>query len=73
MQWIKCSEDLPTDINNVIVALNYGYRCKGTAVGWYAPNQGLWYIDMDDGEYICEKYLDCDVNYWMPLPKYPEE
>ncbi len=76
MEWIKCSERLPTDQDL--------YLCCGKTIDWnmgkipdiaftayfYLPNQIYSTHRWMERTRSCE---DVTVEYWMPLPSPPKE
>ena len=65
--WIKCSDRLPEEHEDVLVAMNDG-KYKSIHVG-YAYNGGDWMID---GKFWHEEG-DPSITHWMPLPDMPKE
>jgi hypothetical protein len=68
MQWIKCSDRMPKEENDVLVFTKAGHIFQAVLLDeehfiWEAVN-----LDMDDTEIGLEHPI-----YWMPLPKPPEE
>lgn len=66
-QWIKCSERMPREGENVIVYDNFrqvhegNYLQYGDLVCWELYSYNSSYYD------------EIKVTYWMPLPEPPQE
>lgn len=59
-EWIKCSERMPEELEDVLVT-------DGRSVEVMYLNFGLWYVTSTDSA-ICGD----EVTHWMPLPEPPE-
>ena len=62
MQWIKCSDKLPSGPYRVLVNPRKG----GMAVAEYHKEIKYW-CDVDGGY-----YSPLNITHWMPLPEPPE-
>lgn len=61
-KWIKCSERMPGDFEDVLVTDGVDVEVK-----WLDENY-CWDSFMENNSNI----RSCDVAYWMPLPEPPE-
>lgn len=59
-KWIKCSERMPEELEDVLVT-------DGRSVEVMYLRLGLWYVTSQDSA-ICGD----EVTHWMPLPEPPE-
>ncbi len=58
-QWIKCSDRMPDDYQDVLVTNGTEIDLQFTVKGdWVLPNFG---------------YKDVKISHWMPLPEPPED
>lgn len=65
-KWIKCSERLPDNFNDVIVA---GKSLEGEMISGFG-----YYLEFSECWVSNETYLDeATITHWMPLPEPPVE
>ncbi len=66
IQWIKCSERMPEETGDIIVACSDGIVMSGIS---YSIRKGFYIASLgyDDDEPVT------DVTHWMPLPEPPQE
>lgn len=77
MEWIKCSERLPNDDEDVLI---YDYR-DGIGIGFYEYSNVSGYYEKDGSFFITNSGWEVsydwarhmDPTHWMPLPKPPKE
>lgn len=64
-EWIKCSERMPEETGDIIVACSDGIVMSGIS---YSRRKGFYIaaLEYDDDEPVT------DVTHWMPLPEPPE-
>ena len=72
MDWIKCTDRMPPDMEPVIVTVVWrGNKCVEADV--YREN-GCWkqdYDSMDGGD--TNYYLDDEITHWIPWPEPAED
>lgn len=63
--WIKCSEQMPEETDDIIVACSDGIVMSGIS---YSRRKGFYIaaLGYDSDEPVT------DVTHWMPLPEPPE-
>ena len=66
IQWIKCSERMPEETGDIIVACSDGIVMSGIS---YSRRKGFYIeaLKYDSDEPVT------DVTHWMPLPEPPQE
>lgn len=75
MEWIKCSERMPDDDTEVVVAdIDHG-QIYSAAAAWFIHGrfslmEGLSASNYDGGAII---EINFPINHWMPLPEPPTE
>lgn len=77
MEWIKCSDQMPTRQTPVLISSHKRSepetRIICTAEWWTIYGEVCWVCVGADG-YECENDFDSDgITHWMPLPEPPEE
>lgn len=64
-EWIKCSERMPEETDDIIVACSDGTVISGIS---YSRRKGFYMAAL---EYDSDEPIK-DVSHWMPLPEPPE-
>ena len=65
-QWIKCSERMPEETDDIIVACSDGTVISGIS---YSRREGFYMAALEYDSDVSIK----DVSHWMPLPEPPQE
>lgn len=64
-KWIKCSEQMPEETDDIIVACSDGIVISGIS---YSSRKGFYMAALEYDSDVPIK----DVSHWMPLPEPPE-
>ena len=83
MEWIKCSDRMPTDVNqNYLTVIKDNPKAKPKVCGWIElahwngrnePPEWVYEDICNNTCCISEDDISTEVTHWMPYPKPPKE
>ncbi len=71
MNWIKCSDRLPSEYKDVLVfCTDHDSKDKVIMMAFYQPKSQSWDSDYTEGIFDLD---EMEVTHWTPLPLPPSE